>query len=1017
MKSKRLLKKKKSHSKKIYYGGALKIGSSVRIQNIIENPKLNGIEGICIDLNKDGDKWYVFSKGGELIGEFMPENLLEIEAEAQVKSVELKDFNMYLNKVRGLLDIFSEKQKAFDKGKINEDALVAEYEQIIVFLESLDTNLSHYSISPPNENIQNIFDASIDINKGIPFLFLFLGSIINSTFNRSPEVVEKVKIIIELLYSKGANINISIPETNENIILKEIKTCRESFIPFLLRDGADPNQYGILLYYYEPMSKTLTVPEIPIFQTMFMLFTPKFIPNEKSITTEQKEITKRTHNTSPIVENIFFMLIRDPRTKKNIMYAEPGIGVDLHSVECFFRQQIAVFANKDVVKLFNDANKNKDALKALNDFKDINPAVTTGYPKILIALLENNYYPKLIKIFQEIKKVFDKTNLEYYGIKVENPKANQILKEIYATQYASIIDNKLPELERKKQEFVSNRPLLTAVNVTDSVQPPPVAPLSEEELKQLQGSVVTNEILPKKPASKKKGKNKNPDPKKAASEPGSKLDSSFDPFAPAFTRTADEEAEEISEREAEKKASAAHAVWLREQQQIENINDVYLNKLGKAANERVEAPAYNLDENIAAELALQQPDQEAKAERQEPEQGVAVLQPENQGIKSELKLTAAEFRPRQNLRIDYDSDIQNPLAIEFKQLVSRFIQKSRITDKFNLALVNEIYSEVEKEIKKFIPHYSISGNFGWAGNYKLELALIILIIGFLSCQFTKSRKCDILLKGGKSLQMMMEIDSTDIDILLIPVYGSNIKITNLQYYEYATYINRFILWINDSEYVFPWTSEYKKLGIPNPQPEENIDSSSIVKISTQLVGIQKEMIDIGYGYNFLHPIAQRIMFTPWPLLIRNYCRPLNTELNYWYLTVFQIIQEKLFYHYYYTTYNSGQQNQHFLSKITKFLAYVYKNAPRDFLKSEILRIYNEIYEIYIEPLQEYLPVSPEKIQQLIDAVEHIDEVLNQNPRSGLKKGGYLKRWNTKKHKRYNKYKKVQRKSKKGRKKY
>jgi hypothetical protein len=96
---------------------------------------------------------------------------------------------------------------------------------------------------------------------------------------------------------------------------------------------------------------------------------------------------------------------------------------------------------------------------------------------------------------------------------------------------------------------------------------------------------------------------------------------------------------------------------------------------------------------------------------------------------------------------------------------------------------------------------------------------------------------------------------------------------------------------------------------------------------------------------------------------------------------------------------------------------VYKNAPRDFLKSEILRIYNEIYEIYIEPLQEYLPVSPEKIQQLIDAVEHIDEVLNQNPRSGLKKGGYLKRWNTKKHKRYNKYKKVQRKSKKGRKKY
>ena len=1014
MKSKRLFKKRKHHSKKIYYGGALKIGSLVRIQNIIENPELNGIEGTCIDLNKDRDKWYVFSKEGKPLGEFKPENLLEIE-------VELKDFNMYLNLVRGLLDIFSEKQKAFDESRIGQSDFLKEYDQIIVFLKSLDTDLTHYSISPPNENIQNIFDASIDINKGIPFLFLFLGSIINSTFNRSPEVVEKVEIIIELLYSKGANINISIPETNENIILKEIKTCRENFIPFLLRDGADPNQYGILLHYYEPMSKFLTVPEIPIFQTIFMLFTPKFIPNEKSITTEQKEIIKRTHNISPIVKNIFFMLIRDPRTKKNIMYAEPGIGVDLHPVECFFRQQIAVFANKDVVKLFNDANKNKDTLKALNDFKDINPAVTTGYPDILIALLENNYYPKLIKIFQEIKKVFDKTNLEYYGVKVENPEANQILKEIYATRYASIIDNKLPELERKKQEFVSNRPLLTAVNVTDSVQPPPVAPLSEAALDELQRSVVRNVILAKEPPTKKKGKKKNdpPPPSKQASASGPKLDPNFDPLKTAefSLRTEADVALETLKKVEEKKADAAHAVWLREQQAINEISDAFNDNLNKAADERIEAPAYNLDENIAAELALQQPDQEAKAERQEPEQGVAVLQPENQGIKSDLKLTAAEFRPRQNLRIDYDSDIQNPLAIEFKQLVSRFIQKSRITDKFNLALVNEIYSEVEKEIKKFIPHYSISGNFGWAGNYKLELALIILIIGFLSCQFTKSRKCDILLKGGKSLQMMMEIDSTDIDILLIPVYGSNIKITDLQYYEYATYINRFILWINDSEYVFPWTSEYKKLGIPNPQPEENIDSSSIVKISTQLVGIQKEMIDIGYGYNFLHPIAQRIMFTPWPLLTRNYCRPLNTELNYWYLTVFQIIQEKLFYHYYYTTYALGQENQHFLSKITKFLAYVYKDAPRDFLTSEILRMYYEIYETYIKPLKVYEPVSQEKILELIDAVEHIDEVLNQNPRAGFKKGGYLKRWNTKKHKRYNKYKKIQRKSKKGRKKH
>ena len=158
------------------------------------------------------------------------------------------------------------------------------------------------------------------------------------------------------------------------------------------------------------------------------------------------------------------------------------------------------------------------------------------------------------------------------------------------------------------------------------------------------------------------------------------------------------------------------------------------------------------------------------------------------------------------------------------------------------------------------------------------------------------------------------------------------------------------------------------------------------------------------------------MFNPLPLLIGGRGVPLDNKLFYWYLHVYQIIKEKLFYYYYYTTYNLGEDNEHYLSKIPGFLADVYKDAPNpDILITEILRIYHEINQKYILPY-EFAPLLQEKIDVLIGAVIQMYFILNDKSETTLK-GGYLKPWKTKKHKRYNKYKKVQRKSKKGRRKY
>ena len=310
--------------------------------------------------------------------------------------------------------------------------------------------------------------------------------------------------------------------------------------------------------------------------------------------------------------------------------------------------------------------------------------------------------------------------------------------------------------------------------------------------------------------------------------------------------------------------------------------------------------------------------------------------------------------------------------------------------------INTKYDFLLIEIRKFFPQYELKIGYE-SGTYKLELAVILLVIGFIYKEFIDKNLCKIILKGGKALQALRKYKSNDIDVFLVPI--NNNSVSNENYFKYAEYISDIILKVKEKLLKdIKWYKEYKILGRPNDYYKTNIDSSCIVKISTDYNGIKKEMIDIGYGYNLTHNAIKNIIFNG--ELIETNQMPNN--IRYSYLSINQIMVEKIYYYLYYSIYNTLlTANAHFINKTLEFFAILYVDKETNVMQNDInkscISIYNEYFSGYkLNVNLRYI------IDTLIYAVHQ--KIINRDFNRG---GSNL---NTKKI--HNKTKKKQRKSKK-----
>ena len=263
----------------------------------------------------------------------------------------------------------------------------------------------------------------------------------------------------------------------------------------------------------------------------------------------------------------------------------------------------------------------------------------------------------------------------------------------------------------------------------------------------------------------------------------------------------------------------------------------------------------------------------------------------------------------------------------------------------NQALIDSKYRIILIEIQKNFPEYELKIGYE-SGTYKLELAVILLVIGFIYKEFIDKKLCKIILKGGKALQASRKYKSNDIDVFLVPINHNSVS--NENYFKYAEYISDIILNIKENLFKnIKWYKEYKILGQPNNNYKTKIDSSCIVKISTDYNGIKKEMIDIGYGYNLTHKAIKNIIFNG--ELIETNQMPDN--IRYSYLSINQIMVEKIYYYLYYSIYNTLlTANAHFINKTLEFFAILYVDKAPDVMQNDInnscISIYNEYFSGY-----------------------------------------------------------------------
>ena len=224
-------------------------------------------------------------------------------------------------------------------------------------------------------------------------------------------------------------------------------------------------------------------------------------------------------------------------------------------------------------------------------------------------------------------------------------------------------------------------------------------------------------------------------------------------------------------------------------------------------------------------------------------------------------------------------DIFENNEVKMREFKEEFLQMSP----------NEIYELVKIKFK----YFNVENE-----QIKYELNALVIIYGFLSNYL--SDYCTIIIKGGKVIQQWYKTNSTDVDIMVIPL-SSN---ADDYLVKIAQYIYDFVMWVTDS-----------KLSLSLLINEATVSEKTVYKISKQMgPSYYIALSDIGVGYNHLNEYVQK--------LYRDKICPLPTRnLLFNTLCSEAFIKEKIFYicKYLYLIFNGQVQHKVDYDKMVYFI--------------------------------------------------------------------------------------------------
>ena len=250
------------------------------------------------------------------------------------------------------------------------------------------------------------------------------------------------------------------------------------------------------------------------------------------------------------------------------------------------------------------------------------------------------------------------------------------------------------------------------------------------------------------------------------------------------------------------------------------------------------------------------------------------------------------------------------------------------------------------EVLSFNKFYKIKED---VKQFESIFCIVFLLIGKLTKVLKDANICTLLIKGGKAIQFSFDIESSDIDIMILPINDKGIHhLSKEKMLEIGKKILDFIIWIT-SDTPEPFLSAFEI-----PANEERGVSSHIIKCSIKLpkTGTSSKsfeaVMDLNVSYNehdsYIKELSQRYLEK------RVELEPRDIYV-YYYQNLDTIIKEKIYYIILYTlkgneNRNSGLFRARAYISLFKILKMLKLENNKSVLRNYLKDVYNHVGPLY-----------------------------------------------------------------------